>query len=458
MIRSKIILAIVIILSIIVCVFLVSCDNQSDKKDRLSEFMTSYNQYCSYPYSGSILVARGDKILLNKGYSMADYEKGILNTTSTIFPIGSITKSFTAVAIMQLYEKGLLDLNDPITQYIDVGKIGDETINIHHLLTHTSGLPKEGKYVGKNSITLEEQVEYISNLNLLFKPGEGYSYSNAGYMLLAYLIEVITHDSYAEYMTKNILEPLEMEHTYFGMDASYGTNQAIGYRFSKETPVKLSLYNFSNIIGSGNIYSTTEDLLAYGRSFSNYTLLSKDSVDTIFTAHWGDSSQGYGYGWELSERYGYQKFSHSGVIGGGGYASLMIRFPEEDYVLIFLTNNFELYPLNAVSETLEAIIFDKEYVFPVEMKNYEIDSELLTSYVGDYVFKEGFTVSITYKDNYLYSTADDGNRHKLLPFNDNTFFFEGYGVVKLQFERDEENNDMKLTFYNRTSSYEGVKR
>ncbi len=448
---------ILLVIPLFISISLISCVKEPELERKLSEFITSYNEYSSYPYSGSILVARGDKILLNKGYSIADYEKSIPNTTSTIFPIGSITKSFTAVAIMQLCEKGVLDVDSPISNYIGV-EIDDEPIKIHHLLTHTSGLPREGKFVGKDDITLKEQAEYITTLHVLFSPGEKFSYSNAGYMLLAYIIEEVSGDSYSEYVAKNIFKPLGMESSYVGMDASYGKDQAIGYRFLKDTPSRLHIYNFSNIIGSGNIYSTTEDLYTYARSFSHHTLISKESIESIFTPHWGEEHNRYGYGWELSERYNHQKVSHGGVIGGGGYASLIIRYPEEDYVLIFLTNNSELYALHAVSETLEAIIFNKEYVIPVEMKNYEIDSELLTTYVGDYVFKEGFTVSITHKDNHLYSTADDGNMHKLLPISDDVFFFEGYGVVKLQFERDEKHNDMKLTFYNRTSSYEGVKR
>lgn len=434
---------------------LVGCE-AADENNEINQFMSAYNDHCSHPYSGTVLVAKGDEILLNKGYGMADYEKDVLNTSDTVFPIGSITKSFTAVAIMQLYEDDLLNLEDPISKYTGF-EIDDQAITIHQLLTHTSGLPREGKYVGKDHVTLEEHAKYIKGLDLNFKPGADYSYSNAGYILLAYIIEEITGDTYIDYMTENILNPLDMNQTYFGMDAEYKEGEAIGYRLLKDNPMKLLIYNFSNIIGSGNIYSTAEDLLKYDQSFYEKTLISKESINEIMSPQWGNDMNGYGYGWELSSRYDHKKISHGGVIGGGGYTSLMIRYPEEEYVLIFLTNNSEAIALNAVSETLEAIIFNKDYVMPVALKDYQLDLGLLKSYIGDYRFPEGFTVSISIKDGQLYSNADDGNQYKLLPFDDRTFFFEGHELIKLEFEENNETNKSILKFHNRTSYYEGIR-
>lgn len=455
--RKKIFIRLFILLCFFISFGLLLGCEEVDENNELSEFMSAYEDHCSYPYSGTVLVAKGDEILLNEGYGMADYEKDVPNTSDTVFPIGSITKSFTAVAVMQLYEEGLLNLEDPISKYTGFG-IDDEDITVHQLLTHTSGLPREGKYVGKGYVTLKEHTDYIKELNLSFKPGENYSYSNAGYILLAYIIEEITGDTYIDYMTENILEPLDMNQTYFGMDASHKSGEAIGYRLLKNNPMKLSIYNFSNIIGSGNIYSTTEDLYKYNRSFHEETLISKESINEVMSPQWGDDMNGYGYGWELSSRYDYQKISHGGVIGGGGYTSLMIKYPEEEYILIFLTNNSESIALNAVSETLEAIIFNKDYVMPVELKDHKVDLELLESYTGDYKFEEGFTVFITLKEGQLFSNADDGNQYRLLSLDDHTFFFEGHELIKLQFEKNKETNEKILKFHNRTSYYEGIKK
>jgi CubicO group peptidase (beta-lactamase class C family) len=447
-------------LFILLCLFLslgllLGCE-EAKENNELSVFMSAYVEHCSYPYSGTILVAKGDEILLNEGYGMANYEKDVPNTSDTVFPIGSITKSFTAVAVMQLYEDGLLNLEDPISKYTGF-EIDDETLTVHQLLTHTSGLPREGKYVGKGYVTLDEHIEYIRELKLLFKPGEDQSYSNAGYILLAYMIEEITENTYTDYMTENILEPLNMTQTYFSMDAEYKSGEAIGYRLLKDNPMKLSIYNFSNIIGSGNIYSSTNDLYKYDQSFYNETLIKRESSNKIMSPQWGNEKTGYGYGWEISSRYDHKKISHGGVIGGGGYTSLMIRYPEKEYVLIFLTNNSEPIALNAVSETLEAIIFDKDYVMPVALGDYEVPLKQLKSYTGNYRFPEGFTVSITLKDEQLYSNADDGNQYELRPYDEHTFFFEGHELIKLEFEVDGETNKNILKFYNRTSYYEGIK-
>lgn len=434
---------------------LLGCE-EAEENNELNAFTSAYSDNCSYPFSGTVLVARGNEILLDESYGMANYEKDIPNTSDTVFPIGSITKSFTAVGILQLQEKGLLNLEDPISKYTGF-EIDDQVITIHQLLTHTSGLPREGKYVGKDFVTLEEHAKYIKGLDLTFKPGEKQAYSNAGYILLAYIIEEITGDTYIDYMTENIFKPLDMKQTYFGMDAAYHNGEAIGYRLLKDNPMKLSIYNFSNIIGSGNIYSTTKDLFKYDRSFYNEKLISRKSINGIMSPQWGDTMNGYGYGWELSKRYDYQKISHGGVIGGGGYTSLMIKYPKEEYVLIFLTNNSESIALNAVSETLEAIIFNKDYVMPVALRDHQVDLELLELYAGNYKFEEGFTISITIKEGQLYSNADDGNQYRLLPVNDTTFLFDGHELVKVQFEENKETNRKILKFHNRTSYYEGLK-
>jgi CubicO group peptidase (beta-lactamase class C family) len=443
---KKIFIFLVSIVSISIFIVLSGCENRTGASSKLNEFMKSYNDYCSYKYSGVILVAKGDEILLSEGYGMANYEKNIPNDPNSVFAIGSITKSFTGIAIMQLQEEGLLNVEDPISKYIEHYR-GDD-ITLHHLLTHTSGLQREGEYKGQQDVTLEQHIEYINKCAMLFEPGESYSYSNAGYQLLAAIIEEASGISYTEYINNKIFIPLDMRQSRVGVDASYTDNQAIGYSLIRDTPMKLSIYNFSNIIGSGNIYSTINDLYKYERGIYNEQLVSKASLEQIFE---------HGYGWEESERYNYVKISHGGNIGGGGYNSLMVKFPEEEYVLIFLTNNSDVTALQAVSEMMEAIIFEKDYVTPVPIKKTEIDAEILKQYAGDYDFPEGFVLSVTYRNNKIYSDADDGNTYELLPVNETTFYFQDHQCVKVEFDIDSKSNEVSLKLYNRTYLYEGQK-
>ncbi len=144
------------------------CEKKAGTEAKLDEYMSAFNKYSSYKYSGVILVAKGDKILLNKGYGMANYEKKLPNTKESVLAIGSITKSFTATCIMQLQEKGLLNINDPISKYIDGNSRGEE-IRIHHLLTHTSGLPRDGKYSGTLEVPLKENVDQINKHRFSFE-------------------------------------------------------------------------------------------------------------------------------------------------------------------------------------------------------------------------------------------------------------------------------------------------
>ena len=434
---------------------LIGCEKKPTTKDKLEEFIKAYNENVNYKYNGTILVAKGDNILLNEGYGFANYEENIKNTSDSIFAIGSITKSFTAVAIMQLQEKGLLNVNDPISKYID-GYNREEEITIHQLLTHTSGLTREGKLLLASGVSLDENIEFINTTSLLYKPGENHSYSNAGYITLAAIIEKVSGKSYNEYIKENIFTTLKMDKSRVGVDKSYGENQSIGYEITTDKPKRLYIYDLSCITGSGNIYSTALDLYKYDRGIFNKKILSKESLDKIFTPHWGDFDNGYGYGWDISKKYDHKKISHGGNIAGGGYKSLMIKYPDNDYLLIFLTNNSDSTALYAVSEIMEAIIFDKEYVIPQKSKDIKIDPEILKQYAGDYNFGEGL-ISITYKDNKLYSTADDGNLYELLPISETKFYYDGHPLIQGEFNIDKESNEVIYKLLNKTTIFKGNK-
>ncbi|SCY81931.1 serine hydrolase [Alkaliphilus peptidifermentans] len=432
------------------------CGGKNDTAIELEKFMEAYNENSSYKYSGTILVAKGDEILLNEGYGIANYEKNIPNRPDNVFAIGSITKSFTAVAIMQLQEKGFLNVNDPISKYIDGLDRGDD-ITIHHLLTHTSGLDREGRFLGRQEVLLEENINLINKRMMLFEPGEDYSYSNAGYIVLAAIIEKVSGESYNDYIHANIFTHLSMDNTRGGIDDTYAENQSIGYNIMSNDARPQSIYNFSCIIGSGNIYSTVEDLYKYDRGLKYDKLLKKESIEKASSPHWGDLSNGYGYGWIISEKYDRKRLSHGGAIGGGGYNSFIIRYPDDDYVLIFLSNNSDVTALMVVSETMEAIVFGEEYIFPQKIETAELDSGILQQYAGDYKFEEGFTISVFYKNDKLYATADDGNLYQLLPVNETCFYYEGHPCTKVEFELADEENVVALKVWSSTRYYEGNK-
>lgn len=449
--KLKMISILVFVLSLV----MTGCRQPSPKSGEMAAFMKAYNDSCQ-PFSGAVLVAQGGDILLNMGYEMANYETDTPNTPETIFAIGSLTKSFTALAIMQLQEQGLLSVNDPVSQYL-AGYTRDDGITLHHLLTHTASLPREGLFRGSNPVSMEEQVEYINQRHMLFEPtpGDYYAYSNAGYILLAAVIEQVSGQTYHEYMEEHIFEPLGMAFSTSGADTALLPGQAQGYDFSSGTPRPLSRYHFSSIIGSGNLYATVEDLYKYHVGLQENKLLSEASTQTLFTPHQGDWQDGYGYGWEITQLYERQRFSHGGSIGNSGYKALMIRYPEENAVLIFLSNDEDYKPMYDVAESLEAILFEQPYVLPVTTPPAKVEATLLQSYAGHYQLPEGPVLHVKYEDGALYSSADDGNYHRLVPINDTQFYFEDSPCVQAEFIQGADGEKQQYYIQNKTRIFAG---
>lgn len=417
----------------------------------LNEYMTAYNDNCSLKYSGAVLVAKGDEILLDKGYGMANYKENIPNRPDNVYGIGSISKSFTATAVMQLQEKGLLNVNDPISKYIKGNKRGDD-ITIHHLLTHTSGLPRDGLKFGSSDVPLYKNIDFINAAQLLFEPGEKYSYSNEGYILLAAIIEKVSGKSYNDYIRDNIFKPLNMDSSRCGIDNSYGNNQAAAYELLTGEPKEVPLASFSYAIGCGNIYSTVEDLYKYDRALYGEKLLSRKSLDKMFTSY---SDGTHGYGWGISQRFGVREISHTGHIEG--YYSIMIRFPEDDTVIILLSNNNDGKALNEVSGALAAIALGQDYIMPGKLNAVEVNAETLKKYEGKYKFKEGFCVTIACRDGKLYQKMDDGSLFELLPLNVTEFYPRDLECSRARFIMDENNNTIGLETISSSIVYKGKK-
>lgn len=422
-----------------------------DIATKLDKYMTAYNENCSYKYSGTILVAKGNEILLKKGYGMANYEEKIPNEPDNVFAIGSISKSFTAAAIMQLQEKGLLNVNDPISKYIHGIKRGDD-ITIHQLLTHTSGLSRDGLMVGSFEVSLEEDINFINEKPMLFEPGKGYSYSNAGYIILAAIIEKVSGKLYNDYIRDNIFIPLKMDSSRGGKDASYGDNQSIGYNILTDAPMKLPMFNFSEIKGCGNIYSTVEDLYKYDRALYDEKLLSKESLDTMFTSY---PVSNCGYGWGITERFGHKEISHNGHIDG--YFSSIIRFPDDDIVLIFLSNNNDNTAINEISGIMSPIVLGQDYVMSGKLNVVEVNSEILKKYAGKYELGESLFTVISYSNGKLCSEFGDGISYELLPISETDFYPKNYENSRVKFIMDKNNNAVSLETISNGIVYKGKK-
>jgi len=299
-------------------------------------------------FTGSVLIAQDGVVYLSEAYGLADREQGIPNTPQTRFHLASMSKQFTAMAILILQSQGKLNVQDPICDYIANCPAAWQDITIHQLLTHTSGLsPRLDTIMDKLAtdpatppdpayffeITGEEPLET--------RPGEQYAYSNFGYVLLAHIIEKASRQSYADFLEENIFTPLNMRDTGYE-DTSSGV--AAGYTYVYAT--KAAEYVLLPISdGSDTLYSTTEDLYLWDQALYSDQILPQDELEPMFTRYVPETDYppfGYGYGWLVTKILGQPLVGGAGYGGGGGFATFYLRYPADGLTLIVLVNQGDI--------------------------------------------------------------------------------------------------------------------
>lgn len=310
-------------------------------------------------FTGTVLVAENGQILLNQGFGKANVASGIANSPQMQFRIGSLTKQFTAAAILKLQEQGLLDVRDPLAKYLpDYPRAGD--ITIHQLLTHTSGIPNYERrpdlpQVVQSPIALDALIASFANQPLDFPPGSQYEYSSSGYVILTKIIELVSGQPYADFLQEQFFVPLGMSSTGYDFLAADLPSPAVGYQLTPRGPQPAILTDSSWPTGAGALYSTVEDLYRWDRALYGDEVLSSMSREAFFTPY-VDTRQGayYGYGWDIGSTAGRPSIVHGGGIFG--FASFMARFPEDDAVVIVLSNGIQMPP-RIVAEGLADILF-----------------------------------------------------------------------------------------------------
>lgn len=295
-------------------------------------------------FRGSILLAKGSEIVIQKGYGFANVELEVANRPETKFRLGSITKQFTAAAILQLKERGKLELSDKISKYLTATPAGWNDITIHHLLTHTSGIPSYTNSAGYRARMRErvtsplDFIERFRDLPLEFKPGEKFRYNNSGYFLLGVIIEQASGEKYEEYLRKHIFEPLRMADTGYDWPAAILRNRASGYSKSGGKEVNAEFLDMGQPYAAGSLYSTVLDLYKWDRALYTTRVLTAESIAAAFTANPFDWAEGiqYGYGWGISRINDRKAVGHGGGING--FSTVIWRAIEEDATSIVLSN------------------------------------------------------------------------------------------------------------------------
>ena len=382
---------------------------------KLDEYMTALTD--AGRFSGTVHVARGDTVLLSKGYGMADLEFSVPNIPKTVFPIGSNTKQFTAAAIMKLQEQGKLNVTDPVSLYIsDAPQWKD--IRIYHLLNHTSGIQSDGAFLITDpaDLALPEIGKQVAALPLTFEPGTSLTYSNNGYIMLSYIIEQASGMSFDDYLKKNIFLPLGMNNSGQDNARDVFSIRASGYTTMDGKHIHYDLQNIHNSWGAGSIHSTTEDLFRWERAFHTPgTILSPQSTAAM-----------------VENLYGIGKMQQTNrtVIGHGGrnfgFISFTLYYPDEDVSIMFLSNH-DRTPMITLTSDLSAIVFNEPYSLPqkIERKAVPLTAVALAEYTGTYapVWEKTWTFTVFPEGNRLFYTSAVPHETVGLFYEGNDTFF-----------------------------------
>jgi CubicO group peptidase (beta-lactamase class C family) len=311
-------------------------------------------------FSGSVLIARNGKILVRRGYGEADREKHLLNTVQTKFRLGSLTKQFTAMAILILQAQGKLNVQDRICTYLMDCPTTWQKITIHHLLTHTSGIPDftsfpDFKITMRSSSSPTETISRFKNKPLDFQQGAKFSYSSSGYVVLGAIIERASGATYEAFLRDNIFAPLQMVNS--GYDHNNG-DLAVGY--PDQTSVPADFIDMSIPYAAGGLYSTVEDLYRWDQALYTDKLILKSLRDRMFTPFAlipNGGGSGSGYGWFIGKEGDRPVVSHIGGIKG--FSSSIARYPNNKVVIIVLGNREDVSSGN-IGVQLAKIVFGEK--------------------------------------------------------------------------------------------------
>lgn len=288
------------------------------------------------------MVAEKGKVVYHKALGKANLELDVTMQTANVFQIGSMTKQFTAVAILMLEEQGKLQVTDPLSRYIPDYPAGDK-ITIHHLLTHTSGIKdfttmKSLSTIAQKEMSPEAMVNFFKNEPADFAPGEKFSYNNSGYVMLGYIIELVSGDSYEKFIQQKIFSTAGMKNSGYASDRKVIRNRAYGYHKKEYGYVNKNVISFSVPFASGALMSTAGDMLKWQTALNKNLLLNANSTKKLFTNYTlvNGKNISYGYGWHLRDINGTGSREHGGSVFG--FKSMGVYIPEKDIYVIGLSN------------------------------------------------------------------------------------------------------------------------
>jgi len=418
---------------------------QNDLTNRLDHYMKAQADFNNF--SGAVLVARNDSIILNNGYGLANREWNLQNTAGTKFSIASNTKQFTAACILRLEEDGKLKLNDTLGKYLPGFEYGD-TVTLHMLLTHSSGVQdyfhlKEFD-IRPTVITKDSMVAFMKTKLFDFLPGSDLNYSNTNYFLLGLIIEKVSGDSFENYLKEQILKPAGMMNTGIVRYDTILQNRASGYRITPDGTVNAfnEAYRSDLMFGCGSMFSTVEDMYKWDRALNGNSILTEASRKKMYYPYGFSIAQAknsadpantmgevmdpfwynLGYGvWADSFMTHRRIFSRGGT---SGFHSTIYRFIDDNCYVAVLQNNEE--NPDRIAEALSAIIFGTDFTQPYKHEPYKLNPEILKRYTGIWagnIYDDKWTIEIFVSDGKLYRRTEGFPDLELIPESETKFYY-----------------------------------
>jgi CubicO group peptidase (beta-lactamase class C family) len=423
-------------------------------------------------FSGSILVARNGKILLEKGYGYASFELGVPNTVDTRFRAASITKQFTAMAILQLRDAGRLRLDDSLCRFIDDCPDAWKPVTLLQIIHHESGIPDYEEALGlgteryaaffDSAASTQRIIKDARTKPLDFPPGSKFNYSNTGYILLAAVIEKVSGESYASYIEAHLLEPAGMTHSFISNSTSFVRGAAYGYTGREDTPLDslvagmpflkgsaklVANTDMSGSHGDGALITTVGDLMKWNQALAGTKIISQKSIPEFFKPSFPAEDtvkeEGYAFGWIISTQFDQPYDYHTGLLPG--FASRIERYPESGLFIIAMAN-YDAVRLSRITRDLAAAAMGKPYDVPRSHRIVQIDSASMKKLVGQYRLAAGSVANVSIGPKYVLLEVPGRFTAGLLPESATTFyapFFEG----TVKFTEDANGNVTALTMH-----------
>jgi CubicO group peptidase (beta-lactamase class C family) len=384
-------------------------------------------------FMGTVLVARGDDIIFNKGFGSANLEWNIPNTPTTKFRLGSITKQFTAASILLLEERGKLKLDDPIKKYVSDAPAAWDAITIFHLLTHSSGIPNFTSLPDYTALKVQDTpvvkaIATVRDKPLDFPPGEKMSYSNSGYLLLGHVIEQVAGTSYEKFVADNIFTPLGMKDSGYDSNTAIIPRRAAGYMPSPAGPVNAGYIHMSVPHGAGALYSTTEDLLRWTQGLFGGKLLSPASLTKMTTPFKND----YALGVIVRSPSGRKIIQHGGGIDG--FNTSLAYYPDTKLTVAVLANINGDAP-GQIAGKLAELAFGGTVQLTSERKEITLPAATLAKYVGTYEVAPGVNMIMRLDGDRLTTQLSGQPQFPVFPESETKFFLKAVDA-QVEFFKD----------------------